>query len=110
MAGIRAFDGNKAHALVQTCRQGVFRAQAYTREMRAGVIHESGHQRSANATISPGRPHVNAADAAHIWPAGEWVTIKAADRNQQTLIQMAAEGLSRSVKAIHPARPFLHQG
>jgi len=90
MTGIRAFDGNKAHALVQTFRQGIFRAQAHTREMRAGVIHESGHQCSAYAAVSPGRPHVNPADAAHIRPPGKGVTGKTANRNQQTLIDMAA--------------------
>src|ERR1700692_2975126 len=110
MTGIRAFDGNKAHALVETCRQGVFRAQAYTREMRAGVIHESGHQRPADAAVSPGIPHVNAADAAHIRPPGKGVTGKAAYRDQQPLIDIAAEAFPGATEAVGRARPLLHQG
>src|ERR1700761_6563726 len=109
MGSIRAGDGDKAHALVEPRRTIVFRAQAYTGEVSPGLLHEARDQCSTNATISPRRSHEHAADAAHIWPAGEGVTVKAAYRNQQTLIQTAAEGLSRGVKPVHRARPFLHQ-
>ena len=70
----------------------------------------AGHQCSANALVSPRRPHVNTPDTAHFRTAGKGITVKAAHGNQQALIQMAAEDLSRTIEAILCAGPLLHQG
>jgi hypothetical protein len=101
--------GSKAHAFVETCGTHVLSAEAYKAEVVPGLIYESGHQRSANAFISPPMPHVDTPDTPDVRTAGKGVNVQAAHGHQQALIQMAAEGLSRGVKAILRARPFLHQ-
>src|ERR1700677_4162489 len=100
MGSVRACDGRKADPFVKTRRIRVFGAQAYTAEVGACLLDERGDQRSSYAFISPCGPHINAADAAHVGTAGKRITIKAADGNQQAVVQMAAEDLSRSIEAV----------
>src|SRR5580692_3922888 len=110
MGRVGAGNGNKAHALVESCRSLVLSAQSYAGEMVPGLIHQGRHQRCANAPVSPPSPHVDAPDTSHIRTTGKGVTVKAAHCDQHSLIQMATEGLSRSIKAIARVCPFLHQG
>src|ERR1700677_4681030 len=107
MGSVGAGNGRKADPLVKACRIRVFSAQAYTAEVGPRLLDESGHQGSSYAFISPCRPHVNTADAAHVGTPGKWIAIKTAHGNQQALVEMAAEDLSRSIEAVLCARPFL---
>src|ERR1700679_3558525 len=108
MGSVGAGNGRKADPLVKTCRLRILSTQAYTAEVGACLLDESGHQRTSYAFISPCGPHINATDAAHVGTAGKRITIKAADGNQQAVVQMAAEDLSRSIEAVLCACPFLH--
>ena len=100
--------GRKADPLVKACRLRVLSAQAYTAEVGPGLLDESGDQCSSYALVSPRRPHVNTPDAAHVGTAGKGITIKASHGNQQALVQMAAQDLSRSIEAVLCAGPLLH--
>src|ERR1700722_3980547 len=103
-------DRRKAHAFVKAGRIGVFGSQTHTAEVSPGLVHQGAPERSADPFVSPGRPDVNATETGYIWPAGKRVTVKATDCKQQTSLQVAAQGLSRSIEAILGACPLLHQG
>ena len=66
MGRVGACNGRKADPLVKACRIRVLSAQAYTAEVGAGLLDESGHQCSAYAFVPPRRPYVNLPDAAHV--------------------------------------------
>ena len=63
---VRVVNGGKADSFVEACRVVVLGAQADAMEVRAGVIHEGGYERSANPFVSPGRPHVDTSDATSV--------------------------------------------
>ena len=88
----------------------MFSARRRTQRKWVRLLNERGDQRSSYAFISPCGPHVNAADAAYVGTAGKRITIKPAYGNQQAVVQMAAEDLSRSIEAVLCACPFLDQG
>src|ERR1700678_148750 len=107
---VRILDRRKAHAFVKACRIGVFGAQTHTTEVSPGLLHQGSHERSADPFVSPGWPDVNATETGYIGPAGKRVKVKATDCKQQTLLQMAAQGLPRSIEALLGAGPLPHQG
>ena len=74
------------------------------------LVDESGHQRSSNTLVTPRSHDVNPADTAHVRTPGKGITVKASHCDQQTLVQMAAQGFARSIKAVPGARPLVHQG
>src|ERR1700735_3408199 len=76
MGRFGALDRRKAHAFVEACCVGVFGAQTHTTEVCPGLIHQGGHQRSADPLVSPRRPDVNATDTAHIRTAGKRVKVQ----------------------------------
>ena len=107
MGGVGAFNGREANPLVQTRRLRVLSAQAYTAEVGPGLINETDDQCSSYALVPPRRAHVNTTDAAHVGTAGKGITVKASHGNEQALIQMAAEDLSRSIETVFCAGPLL---
>src|ERR1700733_282802 len=107
---VGALDRREALAFVKACRICVFSAQTHTTEVSPGLFHQGGHQCPADPPVSPGRPDVNATETAYIRPAGKRVKVKATDCEQQTFLQVAAQGLPRSIEAILGACPLLDQG
>lgn len=110
MGRVGAFNGSKADPFVKASRIGVVSAQAYTTEVGACLLDESGHECSANAFVPPRMPYVNLPDSAYFRAAGKGIDVKTSYGNQQALVQMATQGLSRSIEAVLCAGPLLHQG
>jgi hypothetical protein len=106
---VRVVNGGKADSFVEACRLVVLGAQADAMEVRAGVVHEGGYERSANAFVSPRRAHVDASDASGVQFVDKRVMGESAYGDQKTLIEISAEDLSGRVEAVLSACPLVQQ-